>query len=171
MTFSAGDTVFYPGHGAGRIEQLVRREFQGERRRYYSIRVISNDMTVLVPVDGAERAGLRPVISEPMVDEVVGVLREDPTVMSLNWSHRIKENRDKIKTGDVLEMAGVVRNLAVREHEKGLSTGEKQMFSKVKRILASELMLAKKMREDDALSFLDTILSEICARRPRYAGG
>lgn len=150
---------------------MVEKEFLGERRQYYRIRVIGNDMTVMVPVEGAERAGLRPVISEPMVEEVVGVLRDGPTNMSLNWSHRIKENRDKIKTGDVLEIADVVRNLALRDHEKGLSTGEKQMFGKVKRILASELMFAKKMREDDAVSFLDTILSEICKRRPRYAGG
>jgi CarD family transcriptional regulator len=81
----------------------------------------------------------------------------------------VKHNRDKIKTGDALEMADVIRNLALRNHEKGLSTGEKQMYSKVRRILASELMYAKHMREDDALSFLDGILSEICAR-PRYAG-
>jgi len=171
VNFSAGDTVFYPGNGAGRVERVVESEFLGERRRYYRISIIGNDMTVMVPVDGAEKAGLRPVISEPMVDEVVGVLRGGATKMSLNWSHRVKENRDKIKTGDVLEIADVVRNLALRDHEKGLSTGEKQMFSRVKRILASELMFAKKMREDDAVSYLDTILSEICKRRPRYAGG
>lgn len=163
--------MFYPGHGAGRVAEVTEQEFRGERRRFYRIRVTSSDMLVLVPVEGAERAGLRPVISEPMVDEVVGVLRDDPTQMPVNWSHRIKENRDKIKTGDILEMADVVRNLALRDHEKGLSTGEKQMFGKVKRILASELMVAKKMREDDAISFLDAILSEVCARRPRYAGG
>ncbi len=171
MTFATGDTVFYPGHGAGLIEQVVQREFRGERSPYYLIRVIGSDMTVMVPSHSAEKAGLRPVITEPMVDEVLCVLRDDPTGMPLNWSHRVKENREKIKTGDVLEMADVVRNLAVREYEKGLSTGEKQMFSKVKRILASELMFAKKMREDDALSFLDAILLEICAHRPRYAGG
>ncbi len=171
MTFNIGDTVFYPGHGAGRIAEVVEQEFLGERRRFYRIRVIGNEMTVMVPVDGSDKAGLRPVISKPMVEEVVGVLREDATKMPLNWNRRVKHNRDKIKTGDILEMADVVRNLALRDHEMGLSTGEKQMFGKVKRILASELMFAKEMREDDALSFLDGILSEVCARRPSYAKG
>jgi CarD family transcriptional regulator len=169
--FAAGETVFYPGHGAGRIAELVEQEFQGERRRYYRIQVMGNGMTVMVLVEGADKAGLRPIMTKPMVEEVVGVLRDDPTKMPLNWNHRIKQNRDKIKTGDVFEMADVVRNLALRDHEKGLSTGERQMFSKVKRILASELMFAKEMHEDDALSFLDSILSEICARPPRYAEG
>ena len=102
-------------------------------------------------MDGSDKAGIRPVISEEKVDEVLAVLRDDATNMPVNWNRRIKHNRDKIKTGDVLEIADVVRNLALRDHEKGLSTGEKQMFGKVKRILASELMYAKELREDDAL--------------------
>ena len=166
--FEVGDTVLYPQHGAGRIVGVVEQDFRGELRRFYSIRIISNSMTVMVPVEGIEKAGLRPVISEPMVEEVLGVLRDDPTRMPVNWNRRVKHNREKIKTGDVLEIADVVRNLALRNHEKGLSTGEKQMYSKVKRILASELMYAKQMRDDDALNFLDGILSEICAQ-PRYA--
>jgi CarD family transcriptional regulator len=168
--FAVGDTVFYPQHGAGRILGVAEHNFRGELCRFYSIRIISNNMTVMVPVDATEKAGIRPVISEPMVEEVLGVLRDDPTRMPVNWNRRVKHNRDKIKTGDVLEIADVVRNLALRNHEKGLSTGEKQMYSKVKRILASELMYAKHMPEDDALSFLDGILSEICAQ-PRYAEG
>jgi CarD family transcriptional regulator len=169
MKFCIGDTVFYPQHGAGRIVEVVEQEFCGERRRFFSIRILSNNMTVLVPVEGGERAGLRPVMTEPMVEEVLGVLRDDATRMPVNWNHRVKHNKDKIKTGDALELADVIRNLALRNHEKGLSTGEKQMYSKVKRILASELMYAKHMREDDALTFLDSVLSEICAQ-PRYAG-
>jgi CarD family transcriptional regulator len=102
-----------------------------------------------------------------MVDEVIGVLRDDPTKMPVNWNRRVKHNRDKIGTGDVLEWADVVRNLALRESEQGLSTGEKQMFGKVKRMLASELMYAKSMRLDDAVRFLDGVLAEVCAH-PRY---
>ena len=168
--FKIGDTVFCTHHGAGRIQQVVEQDFQGELRRYYRIRILHNDRTIMVPVDGTEKAGIRPVISEPMVEEVLGVLRDDPTKMPLNWNRRVKHNREKLKTGDALEIADVVRNLALRDHETGLSTGEKQMFSKVKQILASELMYAKEMRLDDALSFLDGVLTEICAR-PRYAEG
>jgi CarD family transcriptional regulator len=162
--FNVGDTVVYPHHGAGRILEIVEQDFQGRPRRFYSIQILHNDMTVMVPVDGTEKAGIRPVISEPEVEEVLGVLRDDPTKMPKNWNRRVKHNRDKIRTGEVLEIADVLRNLALRDHEKGLSTGEKQMYSKVKHILASELMYAKRMREDDALRFLDGILAEICAQ-------
>ena len=89
------------------------------------------------------------------------MLRDDPTRMPKNWNRRIKHNREKIKTGEVLEIADVLRNLALRDADKGLSTGEKQMYGKVKRILASELMYAKQMQEKEALRFLDDILDEI----------
>ena len=160
--FSIGDTVVYPHHGAGRILEIVEQDFQGTPRPFYCIQILHNDMTVMVPVDGVEKAGIRAVISEPMVEEVLGVLRDDPTKMPKNWNRRIKHNRDKIKTGDVLEIADVLRNLALRDSEKGLSTGEKQMYGKVKHILASELMYAMRMREDDAVRFLDGLLAEIC---------
>jgi CarD family transcriptional regulator, regulator of rRNA transcription len=165
--FKVGDTVVCPNHGAGRILEVVEQDFQGTNRRYYSIQILHNDMNIKLPVDGCSTAGVRPVIREDMVEEVIGVLRDDATKMPLNWNHRVKHNREKIGTGDVFELADVVRNLALRESEKGLSTGEKQMFGRVKRMLASELMYAKSMRLDDAESFLDRVLSEICAQ-PRY---
>lgn len=167
--FKAGDTVVYPHHGAGRVLGVVEQEFNGEPRLYYSIRILHNDTGVLIPVDVVEKAGIRPVISEPQVEEVIGVLRNDPTRMPKDWSRRVRQNHEKIKSGDVLEVADVVRNLALRDHDKGLSTGEKQMLGTVKRILASELMCAKHMAEEDALRLLDGILAEICAR-PRCAG-
>lgn len=169
MTFHVGDTVVYPRHGAGRILDVVEQLFQGAPRLYYSIQIMHNDLTVMVPVDGTERAGIRPVISEPEVEEVLGVLRDDPTRMPLDWNHRVKHNKDKISTGDALEVADVVRNLALRDHEKGLSTGEKAMFSKVKHILASELMYAKGICEEEAQRLLEGVLVEICAQ-PRCVG-
>lgn len=167
--FKPGDTVVYPHHGAGRILEIVEQAFQGQPRRYYNIQILQNGMTAMVPVDGVEKAGIRPVISEPELEEVLGVLRDDPTRMPSDWNRRIKHNREKIKTGDALEIADVLRNLALRDHEKGLSTGEKQMYSKVRGILASELMCAMHLCADDALRFLDGILSDICAR-PRCVG-
>jgi CarD family transcriptional regulator len=166
MMFEKGDTVVYPHHGAGVILDVVEQDFLGTPRLYYSIRILHNDMSVMVPVDASERAGIRPVISEPEVEEVLGVLRDDPTRMPKDWNRRIKHNREKIKTGDILELADVVRNLALRDYEKGLSTGEKQMFGKVKSILASELMCAKHMAAEEAHRFLEGVLKEIC-RRPR----
>jgi CarD family transcriptional regulator len=161
--FNTGDTVVYPHHGAGRVLDIVEQDFQGQARRYYSIQILHSDMTVMVPVDLSDKAGIRPVISEVMVERVLGVLRDDATGMPMNWNHRVKHNQDKIKTGDVFELADVVRNLALRDYHKGLSTGEKQMLHKARRILASELMCVKDLDEDDALHLLDAVLAETCA--------
>ena len=103
-----------------------------------------------MPCENAEQVGLRRVIDEVMVEKVLKALQGSGTVMPKNWNRRFKHNRDKMKTGDIFELAEVVRNLSLRDHEKGLSTGEKQMFVKAKKILASELMYAKAMDEDEA---------------------
>jgi CarD family transcriptional regulator len=116
-------------------------------------------MTVMVPTENASKAGLRQVIDEVTVKKVLDVLADDVSEMPKNWNRRFKYNRDKIKTGDIYELAEVVRNLALRETEKGLSTGEKQMFTRAKKILASELMYALEMDEDDAESHLDDLLA------------
>jgi CarD family transcriptional regulator len=164
MVYSVGDKVVYPHHGAGRILEVMEREVRGERKQYLTIRILHNDMTVMVPVENAERAGIRAVIDELMVDEVVGVLRDDATLMPKNWNRRLKHNREKIKSGDIFELADVVRNLALRDADKGLSTGEKQMLGRVKKILASELMYAKQIPEEEALGFLEGVLDEVCGR-------
>ncbi len=167
--FKAGDTIVYPHHGAGRVLGVIEQEYEGELRLYYSIRILHNDTSVLIPLDSVEKTGIRPVISEPEVEGVIDVLRNDPTGMPEDWNRRVKHNQEKIKSGDAFEVAEVVRNLALRDHNTGLSTGEKQMFGTVKRILASELMYAKHMAEEEALRFLDGILAEVCARS-RCAG-
>ena len=115
-------------------------------------------MTVMVPCENAGRAGLRRVIGEEAVAKVLAVLRDDVSQMPKNWNRRFKHNREKIKTGDVFELAEVVRNLAIREAEKGLSTGEKQMYTRAKKILASELMYALEMAEDESEDHLDSII-------------
>jgi CarD family transcriptional regulator len=114
---------------------------------------------VNVPADNADRVGLRKVIDEQMVSKVLKALTGGGTQMPKNWNRRFKHNRDKMKTGDIFELAEVVRNLSLRDHEKGLSTGEKQMFVKAKKILASELMYAKDMDEDEAAEWLDGVLA------------
>ena len=122
-------------------------------------------MTVMVPTENADKAGLRKVIGEETVDEVLAVLRDDGTQMPKNWNRRFKHNRDKIKTGDIFELAEVVRNLSIRDLDKGLSTGEKQMFGRAKKILASELMYARDMEEQEAIDFLENLLEDIGQRR------
>ncbi len=133
----------------------------GEEREYLTIQILHNDMIVNVPSENAERVGLRRVIDEQMVVQVLEVLHGSGTTMPKNWNRRFKYNRDKMKTGDIFELAEVVRNLSLREQEKGLSTGEKQMFVKAKKILASELMYAKTMDEEETAGWLEDVLERV----------
>ena len=155
-----GDHVVYPHHGAGKVLKKEKKEVLGEKRQYLTIQILHNDMTVMVPCENAGRAGLRRVIGEEAVIKVLAVLRDDVSQMPKNWNRRFKHNREKIKTGDVFELAEVVRNLAIREAEKGLSTGEKQMYTRAKKILASELMYALEMEEDESESHLDSLIED-----------
>ena len=160
IEFELGDHVVYPHHGAGKVLKKEEMEMLGERREYLTIKILHNDMTVRVPTENAALAGLRRVIDEETVKKVLDVLRDDVSEMPKNWNRRFKHNRDKIKTGDIYELAEVVRNLSLRESEKGLSTGEKQMFTRTKKILASELMYALDKDEEEAESYLDELLAD-----------
>ena len=157
--FDVGDKVVYPHHGAGTVVKKEKREVLGQTREYLTIQILHNDMTVNVPVENAEQVGLRTVIDEDLVNTVVKALTAGESEMPKNWNRRFKHNRDKMKTGDIFELAEVVKNLSLRDHEKGLSTGEKQMFVKAKKILASELMYAKAVDEEEAAEWLDGVLA------------
>jgi CarD family transcriptional regulator len=159
IEFELGDHVVYPHHGAGKVLSKEDMEVLGTTREYLTIKILHNDMTVKVPTENAALAGLRRVIDEETVKKVLDVLSDVVSEMPKNWNRRFKHNRDKIKTGDIYELAEVVRNLALRESEKGLSTGEKQMFTRAKKILASELMYALDKDEEEAESYLDELLA------------
>ncbi|MGB2952454.1 MAG: CarD family transcriptional regulator [Gaiellaceae bacterium] len=165
--YKVGDKVVYPHHGAGTVVKKETRQVLGEKREYLTIKILHNDMTVNVPSENADKVGLRKVIDEQMVAKVVKALTGNGTQMPKNWNRRFKHNRDKMKTGDIFELAEVVRNLSLRDHEKGLSTGEKQMFVKAKKILASELMYAKDMNEEEAAAWLDDVLDGVGSRKKR----
>jgi len=136
------------------------KDLLGEKRDYLTIKILHNDMTVMVPCENAHRAGLRRVIAGEEVEKVIKVLTGEVSDMPKNWNRRFKYNREKIKTGDVFELAEVVRNLAIREWEKGLSTGEKQMYTRAKKILASEFMYALDKDEEGAEEYLDGLLED-----------
>jgi CarD family transcriptional regulator len=155
----------YPHHGAGKVLKKERKKMFGEEREYLTIKILHNDMTVMVPCENAGKAGLRRVIDEDTVKKVLAVLQDEVSEMPKNWNRRFKHNRDKIKTGDIYELAEVVRNLAIREHAKGLSTGEKQMFTRAKKILASELMYALDKDEVEAEAYLDELLADSAAEK------
>ena len=163
IEFELGDNVVYPHHGAGKVLKKERKKMFGEEREYLTIKILHNDMTVMVPCCNAGKAGLRRICDEEAIVKVMEVLQGDLSEMPKNWNRRFKHNRDKIKTGDIYELAEVVRNLAIREFDKGLSTGEKQMFTRAKKILASELMYALDKDEEEAEEYLDTLLTESAA--------
>lgn len=156
--FNVGDRVVYPMHGAGTIEGVEEREILGKTHRYYVLRLPIGDMKVMIPVDNTEEIGLRDVIGPEEVDQVMVVLRQECTAMSSNWNRRYRSNLEKIKSGDIYEVADVVRNLAAREREKGLSTGERKMLDSAKEILISELILAKDWDREKTMTVLEGAL-------------
>jgi CarD family transcriptional regulator len=160
IDFEVGDSVVYPHHGAGKVLKKEMKEVLGEKREYLTIKILHNDMTVMVPTANASVAGLRRVIDEETLQKVLAVLQDQCSDMPKNWNRRFKHNRDKIKTGDIYELAEVVRNLAIREHQKGLSTGEKQMYTRAKKVLASEMMYALDMDEEHVDAHLSTVILE-----------
>jgi CarD family transcriptional regulator len=160
IDFEVGDSVVYPHHGAGKVLKKEMKDVLGEKREYLTIKILHNDMTVMVPTANAAVAGLRRVIDEETLQKVLACLQDQCSDMPKNWNRRFKHNRDKIKTGDVYELAEVVRNLAIREHQKGLSTGEKQMYTRAKKVLASEMMYALDMDEDRVDAHLTSVILE-----------
>ena len=157
--FKVGDRVVYPMHGAGVIEAVEEKEILGERRQYYIMCLPMGDIKLMIPTDSVAETGLREVISQEEIPKVLVVLRERKVTMSANWNRRYRANLEKIKSGNIFEVAEVVRNLVLREKEKGLSTGERRMLVSARQILISELVLAQNKEEEEVASLLDGILA------------
>src|SRR6267143_1808613 len=158
MTFDVGDKVVYPHHGAATIERREKKEAFGEKRDYLVLRLAYGDLTLMVPADNAEEIGLRDVINDEEVEEVFAVLRKKEARMPTNWSRRYKNHVEKLKSGDIYQVAEVVRNLSIRDKDKGLSAGEKRMLTKARQILVSELTFAINVTEEEAEQRLDDAL-------------
>ena len=153
--FNIGDNIVYPMHGAGTISSIEEKEVLGEKQQYYIIKM-PGEVMVMVPTAKAEAMGVRNVIDEKSANSVLQVLEKDETEMSNNWNKRYRENLDKMKTGDIYEVADVVRNLSFKQKEKGtLSTGEKKMLLNAKQILVSELVLAEHSSKEEIEKLID----------------
>ncbi len=153
--FDIGDKVVYPNHGAGTIVDIESREILGEEKKYYIMKLPIGEMKVMIPVDKVDEIGVRDIIDEEEADEIIALLRGDQSKMSQNWNRRYRANMEKLKTGDIYEVGGVVRDLTIRDEEKGLSTGEKKMLNNARKILISELVLAKDVREEEIKEIID----------------
>ncbi|NLI14441.1 CarD family transcriptional regulator [Pelotomaculum propionicicum] len=153
--FKIGDKVVYPMHGAGVIESIEEKEVLGEKRQYYILRLPVGDMKVMIPINNGEEVGLREVVGWEGVERVLSILRQQCSAMSPNWNRRYRANLEKIKSGNIYEVAEVVRNLIKRDQEKGLSSGERKMLENARQILISELVLATELEEEKARLLLD----------------
>lgn len=157
--FKIGDKIVYPMHGAGIIEAIEEKEILGEKRSYYVLRMPIGEMKVMVPISNVNTIGLRKVIDGEEVRKVFSILQEEDSPMSSNWNRRYRSNMEKIKSGNVYDLAEVVRNLSVRDKEKGLSTGEKKMLDNARQILLSELVLAEAGEEENIRHLLQEYLA------------
>ena len=159
MKFKKGDTVIYPQHGACIVQGTKKMTMFGETAEYLILKTVIKEMTLSVPVDNVDEVGVRPPVNADELEDLVSVLsKPDPRVPS-NWSRRFKNHQEKLKSGDVYQVAEVVRNLALRDADKGLSAGEKSMFVKARQVLVSELAFALNISEDTALERLNKTLS------------
>jgi CarD family transcriptional regulator len=146
--FNIGDKIVYPMHGAGTIDAIEEKDILGEKQNYYIIKM-PGEVKVMVPTNKAEEVGVRNIIGKEEAAKVMAVLGENETEMSQNWNKRYRDNMEKMKSGDIYEVADVVRNLSFKQKEKGLSTGEKKMLNNAKQILVSELVLAEHASQDE----------------------
>ena len=152
--FNVGDKIVYPMHGAGTIDAIEEKNILGEKQNYYIIKM-PGEVKVMVPTDKAEEVGVRNIIGKEEAAKVMSVLGENETEMSQNWNKRYRDNMDKMKSGDIYEVADVVRNLSFKQKEKGLSTGEKKMLNNAKQILVSELVLAEHTSQEEVEKLVD----------------
>ena len=152
--FNIGDKIVYPMHGAGVIDSIEEKDILGERQSYYILKM-PGEVKVMVPTAKAEQVGVRYIIDKGTADKVFEVLEHDETEMNKNWNKRYRDNMDKLKSGDIYEIADVVRNLSFKQKEKGLSTGEKKMLTNAKQILVSELVLAEHSNKDEMEEIID----------------
>lgn len=152
--FNVGDKIVYPMHGAGTIDAIEEKDILGEKQAYYIIKM-PGEVKVMIPTSKAEQVGVRNVINKEEATKVMTILGENETEMSQNWNKRYRDNMDKMKSGDIYEVADVVRNLSFKQKEKGLSTGEKKMLSNAKQILVSELVLAEHASQEEVEELVD----------------
>ena len=157
--FNVGDFIVYPMHGAGTIDAIEEKDILGEKQSYYILKM-PGEVKVMVPTDKAEKIGVRNIIDKSSAEKVFEILEEDETEMSMNWNKRYRDNMDKMKSGDIYEVADVVRNLSFKQKEKGLSTGEKKMLINAKQILVSELVLAERSSYEEMENIVDNKINQ-----------
>lgn len=160
MAFTIGETVVYPHHGTAVIVDITKRMVKGVEKTYLTLQPEANPtMTIKVPADKLEDVGVRDVVDENGLERVFSLLRDPYEEETTNWSRRYKANVEKIKSNDIIKVAEVVRDLSRRDGDKGLSAGEKNMLTKARQVLCSEIASSRNISEDEATAVLDDVLA------------
>ncbi|MEM5781149.1 MAG: CarD family transcriptional regulator [Lawsonibacter sp.] len=159
MSFRIGDKVVHPMYGAGVLESVVQKKIGGVVREYYIMKLPERSMVVMIPTESSEEIGVRPVVDEGQADRVLAAIPTIQVEMTTNWNHRYRENMERLKSGDLLEVARVVKGLTIRDSKRGLSTGERKMLHSARQILISELVLSKSLSYEAVEEKLDTALA------------
>lgn len=148
--FSAGDKIVYPMHGAGVICGIEEKKILGEKKEYYIFKLPCSEINIMIPVDSEAAVGIRPIADKTVISDVIKLLGGESSQMDSNWNRRYRDNMEKLKSGDIMKAAEVVRDLMRADRQKNLSSGENKMLANAKRILISEIMLASDMTSDEA---------------------
>lgn len=155
---AVGDKIVYPMHGAGSIEAIEEHDILGKRQMYYVLALSSGGMKLMIPLHQVAEVGLRVVITEDQIPQVVEVIQDNPDRSPQNWNKRLNMNMAKIKSGCIFQVAEVVRNLSAQEQEKRLSTGERRLLETAKQILSSEIALTRDIAMEAAEAWLLQLL-------------
>lgn len=156
--YRIGDKIVHPMHGAGIVDEIVTRKVNNVQRDYYSLRLPIGGMLVLIPTDHCQEIGVRPVLTSQEFEDVLEAIRVLQVKLETNWNHRYQENMQRLKSGDLLEVAKVVKSLLLRDTRRGLSTGERKMLHSAKQILISELSLSHDIPFEEAEGRIDQVL-------------
>ena len=159
MSFQIGDKVAHPMYGAGVLESVVQKKVGGVVQEYYIMKLAKSSMIVMIPTQGSEEIGVRPVVDPDQADRVLAAIPSIQVEMTANWNRRYRENMERLKSGDLLEVARVVKGLTLRDATRSLSTGERKMLHSARQILISELVLSKSLSYETVEAQLDTALA------------
>ena len=157
--FQVGDKVVHPMHGAGIVDSIVQKKVDGVVRDYYILKLPNRSMVVMIPTDSSDEIGVRPVVDREQADRVLAAIPTIQVEMTSNWNHRYRENMERMKSGDLLEVARVIKGLTARDMKRGLSTGERKMLHAAKQILISEIVLSNSVSYESAEEALNTALA------------
>ncbi|MEF9917937.1 MAG: CarD family transcriptional regulator [Eubacterium sp.] len=159
--YEIGDKIVYPMHGAGVVKTIEEKEIFDVTQMYYLMEIVSEGMEILIPVDRADESGVRNIVTPDVIDQMLESLTEPMDPMNGNWNKRYQENMEQLKSGDIFDVARVVRNLTLLDRKKGLSTGEKKMLTSARNFLISEMVLVKGKNKEEALAIIESTVPTI----------